>query len=108
MAEDALLRCKICSKKFEKPESLTKHEKYHSYEKKYGCNYCSQKFKFKNSAERHERTHTDEKPFACQYCPKTFSLKFNAKSHERYCNSWCIDFQNYAMFRNSSTRGCYC
>ncbi|XP_058823408.1 zinc finger protein 883-like [Topomyia yanbarensis] len=104
--------CKLCSKSFRLPSSLTTHMKIHNEERKYVCEECGSTFKraehlrvhvngihlkrkpyscevchksFAQSGDRnvHMRRHTNEKPHQCTYCGKAFRLAKALRAHVR-------------------------
>lgn len=86
-------KCSTCSKMFEKPSKLLRHEQTHDVNKKpFACEFpeCFQRFATQASLKRHAIMHSgmtikvvEEKTFKCFICSKEFPIQEALASHMR-------------------------
>ncbi|XP_063836184.1 uncharacterized protein LOC135085337 isoform X3 [Ostrinia nubilalis] len=103
------LRCQICSKLFEKPDSYKQHMRDHGnlpiyqcgicfktfsdssnhvkHQKTHGsmyiCDICKKKFQAKSSLIKHMECHSSTDPIKCIFCPKVFYAESDFSRHMR-------------------------
>ncbi|NXJ15180.1 ZN865 protein, partial [Odontophorus gujanensis] len=65
--------CPLCWKAFKKPSHLQQHRIIHTGEKPFGCAVCSRTFNRRESLTRHAKTHAGPAPrVPCAVCGKDF------------------------------------
>ncbi|XP_059612188.1 zinc finger protein 391-like [Phlebotomus argentipes] len=79
--EENNLRCSLCSKQFNRSQSLQKHLKVHKAEHEHKCSRCNMSFPFRFQLKQHEFRHENIRPYKCTICPRAFTLKENLKKH---------------------------
>uniref|UniRef100_A0A1B0DP89 Zinc finger protein n=1 Tax=Phlebotomus papatasi TaxID=29031 RepID=A0A1B0DP89_PHLPP len=79
--EGNTLKCSLCSKEFNRTQSLQKHLKIHKAEYEHKCSKCDMTFPFKFYLKQHELKHENIRPHKCTICLRGFALKENLKKH---------------------------
>lgn len=75
--------CKICSKKFARLYSLSRHLGAHKEKQKYKCKTCDKNFTTKYNLINHLCKVKEFKPHICHICNKSFQQKCTLKDHLR-------------------------
>ncbi|CAG9538385.1 unnamed protein product [Cercopithifilaria johnstoni] len=80
--DDDAYKCKICSKVFNAPSILTRHNLVHEEKRPFKCNTCDKGFKYRYCLSAHMVTHTDEKTQKCNVCGKEFKHIRSLQRHK--------------------------
>ena len=74
------LKCELCTKRFQLPEQLKMHMRYHK--KSHLCSECGKGFISGEKLLVHERTH---RYYTCDFCPRICLGLNSLKNHTRCC-----------------------
>lgn len=78
----------MCDKQYTSREHCSRHEKSHTWKKKYPCKMCVKSFKTSQEYVRHVRKHsedpkktTEKYPFSCSQCLVGFNVESDLQIH---------------------------
>lgn len=75
-------RCETCSRSFNSPLSLQRHQQYRNTERGYKCTLCCKTFEGRQDLKTHLLDHAQERFYCCGHCGKRF-LKVDALDTHR-------------------------
>lgn len=87
MENKDLFCCSVCGKQYTCRQQCKRHEKCHTWKKKYPCKMCVRSFKTSSAYLRHLRKHseetktTEEYPFYCSQCLVGFNVESDLQIH---------------------------
>lgn len=76
--------CRFCSKSFQFPNQLRKHEMVHTGEKPNHCPHCPKRFRLKSQLEAHVNLHTKQTLYVCGECDARFYRSAELARHLRF------------------------
>ena len=76
---------KGCLRVYQSLDTLNRHMKTHSNDRKHRCVHCGKEFSFTHHLKEHIRVHTGEKPYVCKYagCSKKFKQTGEFSAHKK-------------------------
>lgn len=76
-------QCKLCPRGFIQYASMSKHMEYTHKQFKHimTCHFCGKLIKGIDTINRHLKTHTSERKFQCDICKKSYKTKFSLVNH---------------------------